>query len=108
MTVMKMNIGGPVEHGEGGVRRDARLLQVDQRADHAGHGGGQDIDGELDPIDVDAEARGVGFMVADRAEGQPAARPEDEIDKGQRAGHQRQRTAARALRSSSISSADSC
>jgi hypothetical protein len=75
MTVMKMT-SAVQSSTEGGVRRDARLLQVDQRADHAGHGGG--LDGELDPINVDAEACCRGFMVTDRAERQPAARPEDE------------------------------
>jgi hypothetical protein len=72
MTVMKMT-SAVQSSTEGGVRRDAR-----QRADHAGHGGGRDIDGELDPINVDAEACCRGFMVTDRAERQPAARPEDE------------------------------
>ena len=50
-----------------------------------------DIDRELDAIDVDAEAGGCGFVVADRAERKAAARAKDEIDEGKRAGHQRQR-----------------
>src|SRR5215813_10340241 len=41
--------GGPVVDAEGGVRRDAQLLQENQRAEHGGAKHGDDIDDELDP-----------------------------------------------------------
>ena len=49
--------GGVVVDAEGGVRRDAKLLQGDEGSHHRRHACNRNVDGVLDPIDIDTEAR---------------------------------------------------
>ncbi len=43
------DIGRPVDHREGGIRRDAPLLEIDERAGEAGEEGRGEIDQGLHP-----------------------------------------------------------
>ena len=83
--------GGPVVDAEGGVGRDAQLLQEDQRADHGGAEGGQHIDDELDTRDVDAVALRRQFVVADGGEREAVARAQQRDDRAQDGDGERQR-----------------
>src|SRR5262245_1217367 len=82
--------GGPVVDAEGGVRRDAQLLQENQRAEHGGAKDGDDVDDELDPDNVDPVALRGELIVADRPERKAVARAQQEHDRGEDSDRERE------------------